>query len=246
MPTYQLYYWPTLQGRGEFVRVFFEDAGIDYVDVARQPPAEGGGIPNLLAVMNDGVGGVVPYAPPFVLVEGQLLWQTANILSFVARREGLIDDDPLVQAKAHQLQLTVTDLVSEAHDTHHPVSTGMVYEDQKDEARRATRAFVDERMPKFFRHFELNLEGNEAGPGLVGDQVTYVDLSLWQTLEGLQAAFPTATRKLLPAYPQLEALHGLVAKRPRLADYLASDRRLDFNEDGIFRPYPELDLSPPE
>lgn len=243
MPTYQLYYWPVLQGRGEYVRVLFEDAGIDYVDVARKPTSEGGGVPGLLAVLNDGVGGVVPYAPPFVVVDGELVWQTANVLQFVARREGLLPDDAYVQARLHQLQLTVADVVSEVHDTHHPISSGLYYEDQKEEALRATQQFIDERIPKFFRHFELNLAQNDAGPGFVGDAMTYVDLSVWQTLEGLTAAFPKAVAKLLPDHPKLAALRIAVNERPRLAAYVASERRLPFNEDGIFRPYPELDLS---
>lgn len=239
MPTYQLYYWPGLQGRGEFVRLLFEDAGVDYVDVARTPKEDGGGVPALLAMMNDGIGGVVPYAPPIVVVGEQIVWQTANVLQFVARREGLVPDDAYAQARLHQLQLTIADLVGEAHDTHHPISTGLYYEDQKAEALRATQHFVDQRLPKFLRHFEMNL-----GASFVPDAVTYVDLSMWQTIEGLKAAFPRAMAKTLPVYPKLEALHATVASRPRLAAYVASDRRLAFNEDGIFRPYPELDVLP--
>ncbi len=239
MPTYQLYYWPVLQGRGEFVRVLFEDAGIDYVDVARQPTENGGGVQALLAVMNDGIGGVVPYAPPIIVMEEQVVWQTANVLQFVSRREGLVPDDLYAQARLHQLQLTITDLVSEVHDTHHPISTGLYYEDQKAEALLATQQFIDHRLPKFLRHFELNL-----GASFEPDAVTYVDLSMWQAIEGLKAAFPRAMAKTLPDHPKLSALHASVAARPRLAAYVASERRLPFNEDGIFRPYPELDLLP--
>ena len=33
---YELYYWPSIQGRGEFIRLTLEEAGADYVDVARK------------------------------------------------------------------------------------------------------------------------------------------------------------------------------------------------------------------
>ena len=40
---YELHYWPRIQGRGEFVRLALEQAGAEYVDVARGPKSSGGG-----------------------------------------------------------------------------------------------------------------------------------------------------------------------------------------------------------
>jgi hypothetical protein len=43
------------------------------------------------------------------------------------------------------------------------------------------------------------------------------------------------------ATPELLALRERVRELPRIAAYLASGRRMPFNQDGIFRRYPELD-----
>jgi glutathione S-transferase len=237
--TYDLYYWPGIQGRGEFVRLALEAAGAEYRDVARAP----GGTRAMLTLMGDATLEHPPFAPPF-LVDGEVMVaQVANILSWLGPRLGLAPAGEADRLFVHQLQLTVTDLVGEAHDTHHPLGGGLYYEDQKPEAVRRAAAFRDERIGKYLGYFERVLNANPAGKGhLVGGSLTYVDVSLFQVIEGLSYAFPRAMARQRSAWPGLLALRGRVASQARIAAYLASDRRIPFNEDGIFRHYPELDV----
>ncbi len=239
---YELYYWPGIQGRGEFIRLAFEDAGADYVDVARQPESEGGGVQALMRFLNGDEQGALPFAPPFVRVEGLVFSQTANILACLAPELGLVKNDQATRAEANQIQLTIADLVTEAHDAHHPIGSGLYYEEQKPESLRRSHDFVHSRMPKFLGHLENVLErsAKSGGTWLLGN-FSYADLSAFQMLEGLNYAFPNALRALAAKLPQLAALRERVASRPRIAAYLASPRRIPFNEKGIFRHYPELD-----
>jgi glutathione S-transferase len=243
MADYELYYWPTIPGRGEFVRLALEDAGADYVDVARQPEAQGGGVKAMMKLMRDTECPVAPFAPPFLRAGSLLVAQTANILQFLGPRLGLVPEDEASRLSAHQLQLTIADFVSEAHDVHHPIGVSLYYEDQRAESLRRAPLFITERMPKFLGYFERTLERNEGGgrSHLVGAAVSYVDLSMFQLVSGLQYAFPRAMARLEEKIPLLVELQGRVAARPRLAAYLASPRRLAFNQHGIFRHYPELD-----
>ena len=240
---YELYYWPGLQGRGEFVRLLFEEAGVPYVDVARLPASEGGGVQAIQRILRGEGTGLRPFAPPVLKVGDRLIAQVANILQFLAPRLGLVPDDPRRQLEAHQIQLTIADLVAEAHNTHHPISPGLYYEDQKTEARRYAAAFTSQRLPKFLGYFEeiLGRQAASGGEWLLGDGFSYVDLSMFQVMSGLKYAFPNAFARVAPDVPRLLALRGRVAARPRVAAYLASERRLPFNEHGIFRRYPELD-----
>jgi glutathione S-transferase len=238
---YELYYWPILQGRGEFVRLVLEEAGVGYVDVARLPEAQGGGFKPLLALMQGERPGQPPYAPP-ILVHGELvLAQSAAICAYLGERHGLAPDDPARRKQALQLQLTVADVSDEAHNTHHPVSAMLYYEDQKEAALEASKKFLSERLPKFLGYFERVLE-RSGGPWLMGEALTYPDLSLFQLLEGLAYAFPKGFAHVAKSTPSILALRDRVAERPRIAAYLASDRRLPFNEHGLFRRYAELDL----
>jgi glutathione S-transferase len=238
---YHLYYWPFLQGRGEFVRLVLEEAGAAYRDVARLPEEEGGGVRPLLAFMQGERAGHPPYAPP-ILVHGDLvLAQSAAVCAYLGERHGLAPDDEGKRKQALQLQLTVSDVSDEAHNTHHPISATLYYEDQKEEALRASRKFLEERVPKFLGYFERVLE-RSSGLWLMGQALTYPDLSLFQLVEGLSYAFPKGIAKLVASAPLTRSLRDRVADRPRIADYLASDRRLPFNEHGVFRHYPELDL----
>jgi glutathione S-transferase len=238
MSVLRLYYWPGLPGRGELVRLALEDGGAEYVDVARTP----GGMAELRALLDGGGPGLAPFAPPF-LVDGELvLAQVANILDHVGPRLGLVEAEDAARRRALQLQLTVGDLLSEVHDTHHPVSTTLYYEQQKSEALARTAAFLEHRLPKFLRYFERAVQP-EGTTALRAEHV-YVDLSLFQVVEGLAYAFPKAMAALAPEIPGLVALRDRVAARPRIQAYLASPRRLAFNEHGIFRRYPELDLLP--
>ena len=239
---YELYYWPTIQGRGEFIRLALEEAGADYVDVARGPEADGLGIPALMRFLEGTDEIHPPFAPPFLKAGEQVIGQTANILLFLAPRHGLVPDDEPSRLWAHQLQLTIADLLTEVHDSHHPIASSLYYEDQKPEALRRAADLLERRLPKFLRYFERVAERNPHGDAhLVGGALTYVDLSMFQMIAGLRYAFPRAMARLESAYPRLIALHERVRARPRIAAYLASKRRVEFNQQGIFRRYPELD-----
>ncbi|MBX6322487.1 MAG: glutathione S-transferase [Rhodospirillaceae bacterium] len=239
---YELYYWPGIQGRGEFVRLALEEAGADYVDVARGRRS-GGGLPAMMRLLDGRTVERPPFAPPFLKAGRLMIGQTANILLFLGPRHGLAPAGEAGRLWTHQLQLTIADLVSEAHDTHHPISSGLYYEDQRPEARRRARDFVTARLPKFLGYFERVLARNPAGERyLVGARLTYADLSLFQVVVGLRYAFPKAMARLEPKHPRVVALHDRVAERPRIRAYLASPRRLPFNEQGIFRHYRELDF----
>jgi glutathione S-transferase len=241
---FKLHYWPGLQGRGEFVRLALEDAGARYVDVARLSKKEGCGIDVLLAMLKKPSSPVRPFAPPILEIGRLVVAQTANILQVIAPRLGLVPDDEASRIGAHQLQLTITDLLAEVHDTHHPIATGLYYEDQKREARMRSEHFVAERIPKFLGYFESVLAANKKGRGrhAIGRTSSYVDLSLFQVMVGLAYAFPKALGRLEKKLPLMVGLRDRVADRPQIAAYLASERRIPFNEDGLFRRYPELDV----
>jgi glutathione S-transferase len=234
---YALYYWPGLQGRGEFVRLALEAAGADYDDVARMKGRERGVAAMLRLMAADGASRP-PLAPPFLRAGKLVVAQTANILQYLGPRLALVPAGAADRLWAHQLQLTIADFVDETHDTHHPIATSLYYEDQRAEALRRTGYFIRERMPKYLGYFEHVLA---RGRWALGGRVSYVDLSLFQVVEGLRYAFPKAMRRQERKHPRLAALRDRVAARPRVAAYLASQRRIPFNETGIFRHYPELD-----
>lgn len=238
---YRLYYWPSIQGRGEFVRLLLEQAGAKYVDVARLDEADGGGVGAIHDLLEGEKTHTPAFAPP-ILEHGDLhLSQTANICDVIGRREGLVPDEESAQLHARQLQMTIEDFVHEIHDTHHPISVSLYYKDQKEPARERAAAFRDERLPKFLNYFERAIDENDHGEGVLGEDVSYVDLSLFQVLSGLAYAFPNEMADRRDEIPALAALKARVADRPNIATYLNSDRRLNFNQHGIFRHYPELD-----
>jgi glutathione S-transferase len=236
---YELYYWPEVQGRGEFVRLALEDAGAKYVDVARHP-AKGGGVPAMMALLDGKQVKHPSFAPPFLRSGKLLIGQTANILLYLGARHGLAPANEAGRLWTHQLQLTIADLVDEVHDTHHPIASGLYYEDQRPEAKRRADDFLKSRMPKYMHYLEGVLE-RSGGKYLLGRSLTYADLSLFQIVEGLRYAFPKATARLEKKIPRVIDLHDTVAGRPRLKAYLGSERRIPFNEMGIFRHYAELD-----
>jgi glutathione S-transferase len=235
---YELYYWPQIQGRGEFVRLALEEAGADYVDVARGKD----GMAKLEKLMRRKSSEHPPFAPPFLKAGSLLIGQTANILSFLGARHGLVPKSEAGRLWVNQLQLTIADLVIEAHDTHHPIAASLYYEDQKAEAARAASCFIKERMPKFLGYFEDVLTANGKAGFLAGRALSYADLSLFQVVEGLRYAFPRAMKGLEKKLPRTIALHNRVAARPKIAAYLSSSRRIPFNQHGIFRHYAELDV----
>jgi glutathione S-transferase len=236
---YELYYWPGIQGRGELVRLALEEAGADYVDVARKP-GKNGGVPAMMRFLDGTRIKHPPLVPPFLKAGELVIGQTPNILLFLGLRHGLAPRGEGARLWTNQLQLTISDLVDEVHDTHHPIASGLHYEDQRAAAKQRAADFLKSRAPKFLHYFERVLE-RSGGPYLLGRGLTYADLSLFQTVDGLRYAFPKAMLRLEKKVPRVTALHERVAKRPRVAAYLACGRRIPFNQSGIFRYYPELD-----
>jgi len=233
---YQLYYHPTVQGRGEFVRLALEEAGADYVDVARRK----GGAAAMMKIIEDGRSARPPFAPPFLKAGKLVIAQTANILFYLGSRLELAPRDEAGRLWAHQLQLTIADLVVEIHDTHHPITSWLYYEEQRPAAKRRTRDFWRYRVPKFLGYFERVLKKN-GGKYLVGGRLSYVDLSLFQIVEGLRYAFPKRMKRFEKKIPAVVALHDRVARRPRIKAYMSSPRRIPFSQWGIYRYFKELD-----
>ncbi len=234
--SYKLWYWPSLQGRGEFVRLALEGAEIAYEDCARKVGEEG-----LLADLNDRTGRT-PFAPPYLELDGLVIAQVANILMYLGERHGLAPSNMADRLWLNQLQLTIADLVAEVHNVHHPVAMMDYYDDQKPEAARAAKQFREARMPKYLGHFEDAAQAN-TGDWLIDHKWTYADTSLFQVIEGLRYMFPKRMKTLEPDYPNLVRIHDQVAALPGIKAYLKSDRRVAFNTDGIFRAYPELDAA---
>ena len=233
---YELYYWPQIQGRGEFIRLALEDAACDYVDVARRS----GGEEKMLSALLWQASRTPAFAPPWLKAGKLLIGQTSNILLYLGGRLGLAPRDEAGRLWVHQLQLTITDLVVLIHDTHHHVTGYLYYEQQRAAAKLATKYFWRYRLPKFLRYFERVLD-NSGGPYVLGRKLCYVDLSLFQIVEGLRYAFPKRMKRFERQVPRLVALHDRVAKRPRMAAYLASDRRIAFSQWGIYRYFKDLD-----
>ena len=241
---YELFYWNGLQGRGEFVRLALEEAGADYVDVARSK-ASGQGPEAMLALLEGDTLAQPPFAPPFLRDGDVIISHAANILLYLGPKLGLAPDGDALRHTLHAVQLTITDCVAEVHDTHHPIAAGDYYEDQKAAALARSADFLRHRMPKYLGYFERVLARNPHGPAhILGQELSYVDLSLFQLFAGLRYAFPRSTANLTHDYPLLAAVHDSVASRPNIARYLASKRRIPFNESGVFRRYAELDVAP--
>jgi glutathione S-transferase len=239
--TYELYYWPGIQGRGEFVRLALEAAGASYIDIALIPERKGGGAPAILEMLEAKGVRRPPFAPPVLRAGRQYIAQTANILLFLGNRHGLAPADEAARLWTHQLELTILDFYVEIFNTHHPLGDGYAYEEQKAAAKRRTQDFLRVRLPKFLTYFERVLELNGHARWMVGARLSYVDLSMAQVIEGLHYAFPLASCRALRRRPRLVELHRSVFALPRIARYLASGRRLAFNNEDLFRHYPELD-----
>jgi glutathione S-transferase len=233
---YELFYWPGIQGRGEYVRLALEEAGADYVDVARRER----GMAAMMRMM-EARSGTPPFAPPFLKAGKLVIGQTANILLYLGSRHGLAPKAEAGRLWVHQLQLTIADFVGEVHDTHHPIGVSLYYEDQRGPAKQRTGEFWNERVPKYLGYFERILNSN-GGSYLIGRRLTYADLSLFQIVEGLRYAFPKRMKAFERRIPGLVDLHDRIAARPNIKAYLSSDRRIAFNEDGIFRRYRALDM----
>lgn len=232
---YELYYWPGIPGRGEFIRLALEEAAIPYRDVSLE---DGGkAMEKLLDIKKNRHPS---FSPPFLKAGPMMIGQTSNILLYLGENHKLAPKNETGRYWTHQLQLTMADLVTEIHDAHHPVSMNLYYEDQKKEAAERTRELRTARIPKFFAYFEAALK-NSGGPYLNGRKISYADLSLFHIVEGLEYAFPKAFARYRKKYKLILRLQKLVAARPRIKEYLKSDRRQNFSTNGIFRHYPELD-----
>jgi glutathione S-transferase len=232
---YELYYWSGIQGRGEFVRLALEDAGADYIDVVRKR-----GDKAMMPFLRGAQDGALPFAPPFLKAGRLVIAQTATILAYLGPRLGLVPEGLAAELYAQQLQQTIADFVVEVHDTHHPISGSQYYEEQRGAARKRAQAFREERLPKFLDYFEAVIERGNGRQAL--SRHSYVDLSLFQLVSGLDYAFPNAMRGVEKRIPRLRGLAERVAERPNVAAYLRSSRRLAFSEEGIFRHYAALDL----
>ncbi len=240
---YELHYWPGIQGRGEFVRLALEAAGASYIDVARGAEDAGLGLPAMQRQLQDPRQAHPPFAPPFLKDGDVIVGQTANILQYLGPQLKLVARSEQARLWTQQIQLTIADMLTEVHDTHHPIASGLYYEDQKPEALRRATDFCRVRLPKFVQWFEAIVARNPAGPRhLVGGKLSYADLSLFQAVEGLRYAFPNTAQRALAKAPLVVQLHDRVAALPRVAAYLRSERRIAFNEQGLFRRYPELDV----
>jgi glutathione S-transferase len=238
---YILYYWPGIQGRGEYVRLALEEGAAEYVDIALVPDREGGGVPAIGRWLDGKDVARPPFAPPFLQAGRQLIGQTPNILYYLGPRLGLAPRDEAGRLWVNQLQLTLADFITEIHDTHHPIASGLYYEQQKVEAKKRTRDFLAQRLPKHLGYYERVITRNRArGPWIAGGRIGYADLTLAQVVAGLRYAFPEAARNALRSRPAVRELHDAVFERPRIRAYLESGRRLAFNNDDLFRHYPEL------
>ena len=235
---YELYYWPTIQGRGEFIRLLLEDVGAEYVDIARKPESEGGGIPALRNFLDAPDHTAPPFAPPILKDGDTLITQTPLIMDYLAARHGLTPKNENGRRRALELSMLFADFLVEVHDVHHPLAKEFYYEDQRDEALRRAPSFREMRIPKFYGFCERLLQSDGF---LVGGAFSHPDYSLFQIIEGMRYAFPNTMAKLEPNYPAVVALHRSISTRKGVAAYLASDRRIPFNKHGIFRHYPELD-----
>ena len=226
---YELYYWPGRPGRGEFIRLVLEQAGADYTDVCQSQ-----GVDSIMALRKTQAG----FAPPYLKDGDLILAQMPAIAMYLGIKHGLVSSDPAQSTRVLQMILTVCDVVNEVHDTHHPINVALAYEEQMPEAKKRADGFVGGRLSGWLEYFDRMLPENN---WIVGQSVTVADLFLFQLYEGLSYAFPAAFGKCVS--PALSAHRDRVAQLPNIAAYLDSPRRQPFNEQGIFRRYPELDLA---
>ena len=239
---YKLYYWPMIQGRGEVIRLALEEAGADYIDVARNSKGQEDNQSAIIDILQDSTLMSPPFAPPFLVDGDIIIAQAAAILQYLAPKIGLIGESQEAQIFAHQIQLTVSDFLTEVHDTHHPIASELYYEEQAEESKRRSANFIKLRIPKYLDYFEKIIANNKSNSGwLIGNSLTYPDLSLFQIIEGLNYAFPKAFPNVAEKCTNALNLRDAVAARPNIATYLKSDRRIKFNTMGVFRHYPELD-----
>lgn len=248
-PQYELLYHPGIPGRGEFVRLAFEAAGVPYKDVANEDKNGYSTVQKIcMNKSNESADSNPPvFSPPALRVPGAgkdgealIISQTPNILLYLGDRIGMVPEgDESAKYYTNQLTLTVLDLNNEVHDTHHPLAVAEYYENQKDSAQHKAKDVRENRFPKFFSYFTRTLEGNREGGGdgkyLVGNQLTYADTSVWQVIDGCFFAFPKEMEARKKEFPELlGTFYDNIKNEKGLKEYLASDRRLPYSM-GIFR-----------
>lgn len=181
-PSYELIYWPSIPGRGEFIRLALEEAGVEYTDKAVTSADEAVKDVQAQTTGTGDANNPPTFAPPVLRHDDLYISQTPNILQYIATRHGLAPEGAGLY-HVNALALTILDgLSNEAHDTHHPVGVGLYYEDQKEESRRRAKDYVVNRLPKFFDYLQRVLQGKKSGDGpwLYGGKLTYADLVLFQ------------------------------------------------------------------
>ncbi|KEY69018.1 hypothetical protein S7711_03320 [Stachybotrys chartarum IBT 7711] len=245
-PSYELIYWPSAPGRGEPVRLLFEEAGVPYADTAKDAGRAVETIQGLMAAEHLGDDSNPPvFAPPLLRHGDLLINQLPNILLYLAPKLGLAPAAGPAVYHLNAIVLTLLDgFVNELHETHHPIATSQYYDDQKPEAKKRSKSYREERLPRFLGYAQRLLDAKTSGDGpwLYGGSLTYADLVLFQGIHGTKYAFPKTVEKLQKSgkYDGVFALFDAVQERPNIKAYMASDRRVDYSQ-GIWRYYPELE-----
>lgn len=237
---FTLYYWAGLPGRGEFVRLALEFAGADYWDICRDPNNQEDPFQSILRKLESPDVFPPVFAPPILEHNGKFIAQTANVLDYLANIFPIGGGDSESKRASLQVQLTIADFLTEIHNTHHPISASLYFEDQVEEAKKASKVFLNDRIWKWMK-FWNSMVNSSKGDFLLGKEILYVDLSFFQVLGGLIYAFPLFMSGLEKEFPKLFRHFERISMNSKLKSYLESDRRLFYNRTGLFRHYPELD-----
>ncbi|MXO64197.1 glutathione S-transferase [Altericroceibacterium endophyticum] len=236
---YDFWYWPTLPGRGDFIRYPLEAAQIPYTDCARD--AEDGFA--AVAEHLEAKQGCHAFAVPLLETGSESIAQTANILLFLNQEHGLGPSDAAGMRYLNQLQCDIADITEEVHAVHHPISTAFYYEDQRDAAIQSAEKFREQRIPKYLAHFERIANAHDGDWLLEGDSWSTGDTSIAYLLDGLHFMFPLRMAALQSDYPTIHQIQQKTFALEYLDAYRASDRCAAFGTEGIFRNYPELDAA---
>ncbi|KAI0012376.1 glutathione S-transferase protein-like protein [Xylariaceae sp. FL0662B] len=244
---YELIYYTGVPGRGEHVRLMFEEAGAPYEDTqflsfdkARETVTHWLGA--------GGHGNPKYFAPPLFKHGDLVMSQTPNILLYLGPKLGLAGSREDDVYRVNALALTALDgLCNEVHDSHHPIAVMLPYEDQKEESLRRSQYWIKNRLLTHLEYWQKALVGDKetGGPWLLGTTLTYADLVLFQCLDGTTYAFPNAMKQARESgkYDRVFELWEAVKARPNIAAYLGSNRRQKYQDWGIYRHYPDNDLA---
>lgn len=234
--SYQLWYWPDIPGRGEFIRLPMEAAGIAYSEPARTAADGLAAVAAYLETLDQQPA----FAVPLLDTGSEQIAQTPNILAFLGEEHGIGPAGAAQRRYLNQLQIDMADFAEEMHSTHHPVSAYLYYEDQKAEAARVAEAFRTDRVGKYLAHFERAARTSD-GDWLVGDEWSCGDTSMAQLLDGLCYAFPRRMAILAPEFRKLQTIRRKISALAGIVSYRQSSRWQAFNQEGLLRHYPEHD-----